>query len=159
MPLLKELRLGLAGSRREQAPGMKGPRPPLQGSYRFLARIADGVRVPQPPSTGGCVPQAPDDRGRPVGHVCPNPVYWGMCATSLRWPRLPARPRSCGSDGDRRLDPRTARGTGRTVVVWGDGPRDTWGGAMRGARGARAGGWGEAGGAGTQGVRGRRGAG
>jgi hypothetical protein len=69
-------------SRRAGLPGLMWDldNTPLPGTVPFLAgdrtsRI--GVRVPQPPPIGACGPQAPNDRGRPVGHVCHDPRLSG----------------------------------------------------------------------------------
>jgi hypothetical protein len=49
-------------------------------SCRFVAgsRVLYGVRGPQPPSIGGCVPQAPNGRARRVGCVGHKPRLSGV---------------------------------------------------------------------------------
>src|SRR5579859_5952099 len=59
------------------------------------SRIWCGVRVPQPPSIGACVPQPPDDRGQPAGLCATTPVYRGLCVTTPK--RGPAPTAACAA--------------------------------------------------------------
>jgi hypothetical protein len=53
-------------------------------------RVSPGVRGPRPPPIGACVPQAPNDCGRPAGHVGHHPRRPGHVCHK---PRMASPPR------------------------------------------------------------------